>query len=77
MKEQGRTSLVAQKIRTSCQCRGHGFDPWSGKIPQDITPEAHEPWSLCSATIQANKMRSLCTAIDPAQHNQEKPAQSS
>ena len=18
-----------------CQCRGHGFDPWSGKIPHD------------------------------------------
>ena len=27
------TSLVAQGLRIACQCRGHGFEPWSGKIP--------------------------------------------
>ena len=26
-------SLVAQWLRSACQCRGHGFDPWSRKIP--------------------------------------------
>ena len=28
-----RTSLVVQWLRI-CQCRGHEFDPWSGKIPR-------------------------------------------
>ena len=27
-------SLVVQGLRTHCQGRGHGFDPWSGKIPR-------------------------------------------
>ena len=28
-----RASLVAQWLRICRQCRGHGFEPWSGKIP--------------------------------------------
>ena len=31
-----------------CQCRGHRFDPWSGKIPQ-----AMEQLNLCATTIEA------------------------
>ena len=38
------------------QCKGHGFDPWSGKTPdaagqpgpQTPTTEAHAPWSPCA-----------------------------
>ena len=26
------TSLVVQWLRTDCQCRGQGFDPWPGKV---------------------------------------------
>ena len=33
---------------SACQCRGHGFDPWSGKIPHA------EAWlSLCATTTEA------------------------
>ena len=29
----GRASLVPSGEESACKCRGHGFDPWSGKIP--------------------------------------------
>ena len=33
----------------SCQCRGHGFHPWSGRIPSVWSSEAQVPLlSLCS-----------------------------
>ena len=28
---------------SACQCRGHGFEPWSGKIPHDA--EQLGPWA--------------------------------
>ena len=36
-------SLVAQWLRNACQCRGHGFEPWSGKIPR--AAERLGPWA--------------------------------
>ena len=38
---------------SACQCRRHGFDPWSGKIPRAV-----EQLSLCDTTN-----RSPCAAI--------------
>ena len=32
---------------SACQCRGHGFDPWSGKIPH-----AAEQLSPCTTTTE-------------------------
>ena len=32
---------------SSCQCRGHGFEPWSGKIPH-----AAEQLSPCATTTE-------------------------
>ena len=32
---------------SACHCRGHGFDPWSGKIPH-----AAEQLSLCATTTE-------------------------
>ena len=32
---------------SACQCRGHGFEPWSGKIPH-----ATEQLSLCATTTE-------------------------
>ena len=32
---------------SACQCRGHGFNPWSGKIPY-----AMGPLSLCTTTTE-------------------------
>ena len=33
--------------RSACQCRGHGFNPWSGKIPH-----AAEQLGLCATTTK-------------------------
>ena len=40
-------SLVVQWLRIACQCRGHGFEPWSGKIPH-----ATEQLSPCATTTE-------------------------
>ena len=32
---------------SSCQCRGHGFEPWSGKIPH--AAEQLSPWATTTA----------------------------
>ena len=68
---------------TACQCRGHGFDPWSGKIPQaaeqlspwatTTEPTCHNYWSPCayspcSATREATAMRSLHAATKSSPH---------
>ena len=70
------TSLLAQFL--ACQCREHGFDPWSGKIPHtakqlSLCTTPAEPlwyhcwipcsWSLCSATGKASAVRSPCTIM--------------
>ena len=41
------TSLVAQWLASTCRCRGHGFDPWLGKIPH-----AMEQLSPCATTTE-------------------------
>ena len=60
---------------SACQCRRHGFEPWSGKIPhaaEQLGPWATttEPqllslrvWSLCSATREAAMVRGPRTAM--------------
>ena len=58
------TSLVVQwlKIRlhglswwrsgweSACQCRGHGFEPWSGKIPR--AAEQLGPWATTTEPVR-------------------------
>ena len=34
-------------VESACQCRGHGFDPWSGKIPHAV-----EQLSPCATTTE-------------------------
>ena len=46
------TSQGVQWVRISLQCRGHGLDPWSGKIPQ-----AEEQLSTCATTTEAHAPR--------------------
>ena len=41
------TSLVVQWLRASAGGRGHGFDPWSGKISH-----AGEQLSLCATAAE-------------------------
>ena len=45
---------------SSCQCRRHGFNSWSMKIPH-----ATEPLSLCSSTIRP--------ALETGSHNYRSP----
>ena len=46
-----RTSLMGTVTGGStCQCRGHGFDPWSGKIPYAQTPQLEREWPLLAIT---------------------------
>ena len=41
------TSLVAQWLRVRLPVQGHGFEPWSGKIPH-----AMEQLSPCATTTE-------------------------
>ena len=41
------TSLVAQWLRIRLPMQGHGFEPWSGKIPH-----AAEQLSPCATTTE-------------------------
>ena len=47
-----------QWLRVHLACRGHWFDPWSGKIPH-----ATEQLSPCTATVEpmGHDYSSLCT----------------
>ena len=55
---------------SACQCRGHEFEPWSGKIPHAAEQLGREPqllslrvWSLCSSTRKATIVRGPRTAM--------------
>ena len=63
---------------SACQCRGHGFEPWSGKIPHaaeqlgpcttTTEPSRHKywspcAWSPCSATGEAAAVRGPRTEV--------------
>ena len=56
---------------SACQCRRHGFGPWSGKIPP-----ATGQLSLCTTTVEARAPYSPCstreaTAMGSHTHIQE------
>ena len=68
---------------STCQCRGHGFDPYSRKIPHATgqlsqyaaspepgaaTAEANVLYSPCSVTRGAARMRSLLTTTRENPH---------
>ena len=44
----------------ACQCRGHGFDPWSGKIPHAV-----EQLSLCATSIEPVLQSLQVTTAEP------------
>ena len=39
----------------SAECRGHGFEPWSGNIPHAV-----EQLSLCATTTRATTTEPTC-----------------
>ena len=64
---------------SACQCRGHGFDPWSRKIPRAVeqlslhttTRESQEPRARAAATREASTMEARAPQLErgPAHHN--------
>ena len=44
---------------SACQCRGHGFEPWSGKIPH--AAEQLGPWATAAEPVR----------LEPVLHNKE------
>ena len=52
---------------SACQCRGHGFEPWSGKIPH-----AMEQQSLCATTTEPARLEPVLR--NKRGHDSERPA---
>ena len=48
------TFLVVLWFESTCQCRGHQFDPWSGKIPH-----ASRQLNLCATATEPTRSRGL------------------
>ena len=80
------TSLVVQWMRIICQCRGHGFDTWPGKIlhaweklsPCTTTTEAacFYHWSqwaqgVFSTAREANARKEVCSSPQEKAHLQQ------
>ena len=66
MKDEAWISLVEKWLRSTCQCRGHGFNPWSGKIPH--TAEQLSSCATAAKPVCINPM--LCNQRN---HCSEKP----
>ena len=49
--------IIIKKKESACQCRGHRFHPWSGKIPQACVPQLLSP---CSATRSHHTKKPTC-----------------
>ena len=54
-------SPVAQWIRIHLLMQGHGFDPWSGKVPH-----ATEQVTPCTTTTEPALYSSHATTTEPA-----------
>ena len=52
---------------SACQCRGHGFEPWSGKIPR--AAEQLGPWATTTEPARLEPV--LCNKRG---HDSERPA---
>ena len=61
------TSTLFSRKQSSCQCRGHRFDSWSGKIPHGM-----EQLSRCTRAVSLYlgvlepQLPSLCAAASEA-----------
>ena len=61
-------SLVAHCKESICQCRGHRFDPWSGKIP--LAEEKLSPWATAMGPVLCSQGT---TTSEPMYHNYWNP----
>ena len=59
---------------SACQCRGHGFEPWSGKIPRAV--EQLGPWATTTEPARLEPVPHNKRVRDdegPAHHDEEWP----
>ena len=59
---------------SACQSRGHGFEPWSGKIPH--ATEQLGPWATITEPARLEPVlhnRRGCDSERPTHHNEEWP----
>ena len=49
---------------SACQCRGHGFEPWSGRIPHAV-----EQLGPCATATEAALWSPRATTAEPVCHN--------
>ena len=59
---------------SACQCRGHGFEPWSGKIPH--AAEQLGPWATITEPVRLEPVlhnKRGCDSERPAHCDEEWP----
>ena len=59
---------------SACQCRGHGFEPWSGKIPHAV--EQLGPWARTTEPARLElvlRKKRACHGERPAHRDEEWP----
>ena len=59
---------------SACQCRGHGFEPWSGRIP--YAAEQLGPWATTTEPASLEPVlrnKRGCDSERPAHHDEEGP----
>ena len=58
---------------SACQCRGHGFEPWSGKIPHAV--EQLGPWATITepASLEPVLHKRGCDNERPTHRDEEWP----
>ena len=59
---------------SACQCRGHGFEPWSGKIPHAV--EQLGPWATITELARLElvpRNKRGCDNERPAHHDEKWP----
>ena len=59
---------------SACQCRGHGFEPWSGKIPHAM--EQLGPWATITEPARLEPVlrnKRGCENERPAHRDEESP----
>ena len=59
---------------SACQCRGHGFEPWSGKIPH--AAEQLGPWATITEPARLEPVlrnKRGCDSERPAHRDEEWP----
>ena len=60
--------------KSACQCRGHGFEPWSGKIPH--AAEQLGPWATAAEPARLEPVLRNKRGHDserPAHRDEERP----